>query len=686
MRGGIPLGQNRIEKIADRFTVGIPEEARVHAGDFVSIRPFHVMTHDNTGAVIPKFRSIGCKHVFIPDQPVFALDHDIQNTTPENLAKYEAIEAFAYEHEIVFFKAGTGIGHQIMVEEGFVLPGTLVVASDSHANIYGALCALGTPVVRTDAAAIWATGETWWQVPDVVKVNLTGSLRPGVSGKDVIIALIGFFKNDEVLNCAIEFAGDGIASLSMDQRFTIANMTTEWGALAGVFPYDEVTRAYLYARAESQKARGHRYPRLNKEIIERFEAKVPVPDPDAYYAKEFTFDLGSVTPHVAGPNEVKIITPLPEIEAKKIAIQKAYLLSCVNGRLQDLGEAAAVLKGKKVAEGVQFYLSAASADTENEARRLGYWQTLVEAGARTLPPGCGPCIGLGIGLIEDGETGISATNRNFKGRMGSRSGNIYLASPAVVAASALAGYIAAPAAKPAAKAATGAGPAKKTAPVPKLSGTMREFEAPEPPREKIRIREGFPRMIEGRILLIPKDNLNTDGIYGKDYTYKDNMHPDEMGKVAMLNYDPKFPEIAQKGDILVGGWNFGNGSSREQAATALKYRGIPLVIAGSYSQTYKRNAFNNGYIVIECPKLVKMLRERYASRTEPTIRTELTAKVDFESSEITVEGTAYPFGPLRDVAQELVALGGFEKVLAHRLKERRKMAEEQARKYGQQTS
>jgi homoaconitate hydratase len=174
-------------------------------------------------------------------------------------------------------------------------------------------------------------------------------------------------------------------------------------------------------------------------------------------------------------------------------------------------------------------------------------------------------------------------------------------------------------------------------------------------------------MVEGTLLLIPKDNLNTDGIYGKDYTYRDDMTPEEMAKVAMLNYDPKFQEIAQVGDILVGGWNFGSGSSREQAATALKYRKLPLIIAGSYSQTYKRNAFNNGYIVIECPKLVRELRDRYAGRSEPTIRTELKARVDFESSQITVEGRVYPFGPLRDVAQELVVLGGFESVLAHRL-------------------
>ena len=237
------MGQNRIEKIAQRYAVGLPDRFEVHAGDFLSIRPAHVMTHDNTGAVIPKFRALGATSVFDPSQPVFALDHEVQNRSEENLAKYAAIEAFAREHGIRFFPAGSGIGHQLMVEEGFVLPGSLVVASDSHSNLYGGLGALGTPVVRTDAAAIWATGETWWQVPDVARITFRGRLRPGVSGKDVIIALIGLFNQDEVLNYALEFDGE-VASLSLDQRLTIANMTTEWGALAGVFPCDAVTRAW----------------------------------------------------------------------------------------------------------------------------------------------------------------------------------------------------------------------------------------------------------------------------------------------------------------------------------------------------------------------------------------------------------------------------------------------------------
>ncbi|MBD3163059.1 MAG: homoaconitase [Candidatus Eisenbacteria bacterium] len=645
------MGQNRIEKIAERFAVGRPAGRGVRSGDFLTIAPRHVMTHDNSGAVIPKFRSIGATRVKDPAQPVFILDHDVQNESPENLAKYAAIEEFAREHGIAFFPAKSGISHQIMVEEGFVLPGTFVVGSDSHSNLYGAVGALGTPVVRTDAAAIWATGSTWWQVPEVVRVTLTGALPPGAVGKDVIIALIGFFKGDEVLNCAIEFDGDGLAGLTMDQRLTISNMTTEWGALVGLVPYDETTRAFLLARAEAMARRGDAHPRLTPETIERFERDDPQPDPDAFYAKEFTLDLSSVTPHVAGPDGVKTITPLGEIQEQKVRIDKAYLLSCVNSRLEDIAGAAEVVKGKKVADHVKMYVAAASASIEEEAKRRGHWQALLDAGAIPLPPGCGPCIGLGEGILEPGETAISATNRNFKGRMGSRDAQAYLASPAVVAASAVAGHIAAP----------GSPPPRE------IVGEIREHEAPPTASDRIEILEGFPKRIEGELVLIPKDNLNTDGIYGKEYTYKDDFPPEEMGKVAMLNYDPRFQEIAREGDLLVGGWNFGTGSSREQAATALKFRGIPLVIAGSFSQTYKRNAFNNAFPVIESPLLVRELRKRFAAAEEATIRTGLHATVDFESSRITVEGEAFAFPPLGEVAQELVALSGFEAVLRRRL-------------------
>jgi homoaconitate hydratase len=207
------------------------------------------MTHDNTSAVMKKFKTIGAKRVRDPHQLVFALDHDIQNKEDSNLSKYRAIEAFAKEQAVDFYPAGSGIGHQIMVEKGYVVPGSFVVASDSHSNMYGALGAVGTPVVRTDAAAIWATGEFWWQIPRTVQVVLEGKLPANATGKDVIIALCGLYNNEEVLNAAVEFTGPGVASLSMDARLTISNMSTEWGPLVGWFPCDATTLAFLRKRS-----------------------------------------------------------------------------------------------------------------------------------------------------------------------------------------------------------------------------------------------------------------------------------------------------------------------------------------------------------------------------------------------------------------------------------------------------
>ena len=272
--------------------------------------------------------------------------------------------------------------------------------------------------------------------------------------------------------------------------------------------------------------------------------------------------------------------------------------------------------------------------------------------AAAVPAGCGACIGLGKGTLKDGEIGISATNRNFQGRMGSREALCYLASPVVVAQSAIRGYIAAP----------GQGEVE-------TRGSIEVIDAPARPSAAQEIIEGFPAKIEGRALYLPLDNLNTDGIYGKDVTYRDDITLEQQGQYAMLNYDPEFQSIVQAGDIIVGGRNFGSGSSREQAATALASRGIQLVIAATSSQTYKRNAFNNGFIVIECPALSHDLATRFKSEAKAGVRTIAgpTLTIDFVASAITCDGKTYPFGALSTTAQELVAAGGSENVVRARL-------------------
>lgn len=650
------MAQNIIEKIAQKYAVGIEKDQKVKSGDFISIRPAYVMTHDNTGAVIPKFKSIGAHKLANPRQVVHTLDHNIQDTSEKNLAKYKSIEEFSNSMGADFYPAGRGIGHQIMCEEGYAWPGTVVVASDSHSNMYGGLGVLGTPIVRTDAAAIWATGRTWWQIPLIAKVELNGKLKPGVTGKDVIIALCGFFNKDEVLNYAIEFSGDGLSQIGIDQRITIANMTTEWGALAGVFPIDDITIDWLKERADFIKKRGLAgvpsdadgngvHPRMNDESIIELEKEMFAlkPDSDAFYSKVLTLNLATVVPYVSGPNTVKDMTSIFDIKKLNVKINKAYLVSCVNSRIDDIAEAAQVVKGKKVAEGVEFYIAAASSEVQEKSVQNGDWKVLLDAGAIPLPPGCGPCIGLGAGLLEDGEVGISATNRNFKGRMGSPSAKAYLASPYVVASSAISGRI----------------DYDWDGELSDITASIQIKKKEVSEEEEVKILDGFPEIVEGDLVFCHQDNLNTDGIYPGKYTYIDEFTPEDQAGVVMENYDPKFKEMVKKGDILVGGYNFGSGSSREQAATALKYKGIQLVIAGSFSATYLRNALNNGYLVIEIPELVDKLKKDFGTESL-TVVTGLKAKLDFKNSIITVNGDEYAFSPVGSAAQELIITGGLE--------------------------
>ena len=642
------MKQTVIEKIVQRYV--IHHDTPVKSGDYVTIRPQHVLTHDNTGAVIPKFNEIGKMTVNDPRQPVFALDHNVQSTDEKNLNKYAKIEAFAKKYGIDFYPAKTGIGHQIMCDEGYAFPNTLVVASDSHANMYGGLGCLGTPIVRTDAAGVWVSGEIWWQIPPIAKILLSGKPQPGVTGKDIALALCGLFTNNEVLNYALEFHGDALKHISIEQRLTIANMSTEWGALVGLFPVDNVTRAWYAKRNETIMRRGlmgaasdenmqGKHPRINDKTLKQLQDDILHPDPDAYYTKVIHLDVGSISSIVSGPHAVNKMFTAEEISKKHLPIHKAYLVSCVNGRYEDFVAAANIMRGKKTASGVEFYIGCASKEIQTRLMEEGIWQILLETGAIALPPGCGPCIGLGKGLLEAGQTAISATNRNFKGRMGSKNSEAYLGSPATVALSAIAGYIV----------------ADETA-VHKPNCDIIEYPKPQH-KEAADILKGFPEYIEGKMIFCPQDNLNTDGIYPGKYTYIDTMTPEQQADVVMENYDPDFSHIAQKGDILVGGFNFGTGSSREQAATAFKYKGIQLVVAGSFSETYKRNAINNGFIVIECADLIATLKSKFQKK-DLTIDTALHARIDFIHARIHVGDEQYVFTPLGTAAQRLIIENG----------------------------
>ena len=687
--------------------------------------------------------SIGASKIQNKEQIVMTLDHDVQNKSESNLKKYRQIEEFAKTQGVEFYPAGRGIGHQIMVEEGHAYPGTLAVASDSHSNMYGGIGCLGTAVVRTDAASIWATGKTWWQIPPVARVTFTGFLPKGVTGKDVIVALCGLFNKDEVLNHAIEFTGsdETMRSLPIDDRLTIANMTTEWGALTGLFPVDltlqgwlryKATEAALYRQSELTDNSTHE--RHSHTRIDSYFANPLSADKGAIYAKNLYLDLSTISPYVSGPNSVKIATPLNELATQDIKIDKAYLVSCTNSRASDLAAAAKVFRDAakdaggaipKIANGVSLYVAAASMPEQWAAEAAGDWRVLQEAGAECLPAGCGPCIGLGSGLLEPGEVGISASNRNFKGRMGSTDAKAYLASPEVVAASALKGKIIGPGwyKQPLdwSSVVRGKGDGIKeedrmiTAEeaFEKVIGqldSMVETAEEEIMRRKVKenpkdesltdVLPGFPEKVVGEIVFCDADNINTDGIYPGKYTYQDDVTVEKIAEVCMSNYDPRFSSIAKEGDILVSGFNFGCGSSREQAATAILAKKIPLVVAGSFGNIFSRNSINNALMGVEVPKLVERLRYAFPAITSErlakdivelsnnresldspppapqttsesekilTRRTGWTFSWDVRRSKVEVqEGNGGPkwsqkVGELPPTVQEIIARGGLEK-------------------------
>ncbi|PLW28200.1 hypothetical protein PCANC_21433 [Puccinia coronata f. sp. avenae] len=643
------------------------------------LRPEHVMTHDNTSPVISKFNAIGTSLISNPCQPVFTIDHDVQNNSPKNLKKYARIETFAHQQHVDFFPPGRGISHQIMVEERYTFPGLLMVPSDSHSNMYGGIGCGGTPVVRTNAAAIWATQQTWWQVTEIVKVELKGPFPLGLTGKDIIVALCGSFNQDKVLNTAIEFVGNGVKGLSVDKRMAISNMTTEWGALAGEFQINKVLvkwytqlLAMRHASAEIKTQSGpsvaSSHPCLS---LERVQALLRVAqelqaEPDAYYSKTLTLNLCTLVPHVSGPNSVKLSTLLPELEARGIAIQKAYLVSCFNSRLSDLTAAAEVMRGKRKAPGVEFYVAAPSSLVQAQAERSGVWAALVAAGAKTLPAGCGPC----IGLLEKGEVGISATNHNYKGRMGHPLAQAYLASPGVVVAGKICGLSPSP---------SHVAPSKPTISIVEhLKSAAGSASAKANPQvtEPLLLTH-FPPTFRGPLVFAPANNINTDRIYPGRYTYRDEILPDEKAGVVMENYNPTFAgtlrallppvssgspneqkktttdasltEQAQRsrrtgeGVVLVAGANFGTGLSRKQAATALRNAGIPLVFAASFGKIFKLNAINNSLVCLESKHLVCFLHQHFppSSRAEnensQTVVTRCSLSLNARTGSVTVE-------------------------------------------------
>ena len=400
--------------------------ASVEAGQLIEAKLDLVLGNDITAPVaITEFDKAGLTQVFDKDKIAIVLDHYTPCKDIKSAELCLQARNFAHKHNITnFFDVGQmGVEHALLPEKGLCAPGEIIVGADSHTCTYGAVGAFSTGIGSTDMAAAMATGLLWFKVPAAIKVTLKGKLQPYVSGKDVILHLIGEIGVDGALYQSLEFTGEGVASLSMDDRFTISNMAIEAGGKNGIFPVDEKTMEYISGR-------------VNRPC-EAFEA-----DPDAIYAREVVIDLDKLEPTVAMPHlpeNTKVVS-----EVAGLPINQVVIGSCTNGRISDLRAAAAVLKGRKVAGGVRCIVIPATQEIVLQAMQEGLIQTFIEAGCAVSTPTCGPCLGGHMGVMAEGERTVSTTNRNFVGRMGHVTSEVILASPAVAAASAVAGCVADP--------------------------------------------------------------------------------------------------------------------------------------------------------------------------------------------------------------------------------------------------
>jgi 3-isopropylmalate/(R)-2-methylmalate dehydratase large subunit len=419
---GLTLAEKILARASGRESVA-PEEIVVASVDVA-------MSHENADLVRKSFREIGVARVWDPERIVIIFDHRVPAESEKTATTHKAIREFVREQGIRnFYDVGRGgICHQVLAEHGHVLPGMVVVGTDSHTTTHGAFGAFAAGIGATEMAGVWTEGTLWFKVPQTFRILVGGELGPWVSAKDLILYIIGKLGADGADYRAVEFDGPVIRNFSIASRMVLSNLAMEMGAKVAFAPVDDKLIEYLSSRT------GSRIP-----MSPSYE-----PDADAHYEKVIEIDASEVLqdPVVACPHSVDNVKPLSKLG--DIAVNQAVLGSCTNGRLEDLAIAARVVEGHKVHPNTRLIIIPASQSIYLEAIRLGYLQKLVEAGAMINPPGCGPCVGVHQGILAAGEVCISSTNRNFIGRMGSKDSDVYLASPAVVAASAIAGHIAHP--------------------------------------------------------------------------------------------------------------------------------------------------------------------------------------------------------------------------------------------------
>jgi len=566
-------------------------------GTIVFKKPDIVLTHDNTASIKNTFEKMGGKKVADPNQLLIVLDHNAPPTTAKLATQYQTVRDIVTEQKIEkFYDAGKGICHQIMSYHA--QPGMIIVGSDSHTCTAGAFNSMAAGIDRTEAAGIWKRGETWFRVPESIKITLTGKLKPNVFAKDISLWIIGMIGSDGADYMSIEYHGDGIKNLTIAQRMTLANLASEMGAKNAVFPPDQVLADFY----------GGKLP--NKPIWA---------DEDATYAKKIEINLDELFPVIAAPHQVDNVKALSEVQGTPV--HEGLIGTCTNGRLEDLQIAATILKGKKVKDGFQLLVTPASREIYQQAINEGLISIFLDAGANVLSPSCGPCLGTGQGIPADGYNVISTANRNFKGRMGNPNSNVYLASPATVAASSITGVI--------------------TDPRGIVANDKYIYSKKQ--GNTIEIDENDNRKINGVWNYKDADHLNTDQMFAGNLTYS-VLSSDAQSIMPHLfaGFDKNFSKNLTSGDIIIAGENFGCGSSREHPAVGLANANVKAVIVKSTNRIFYRSCINQGLALIVNPNIVNA----YSKGDK--------VDIDFVNGIVIINNEKIKFAPLPDKLMQII--------------------------------
>lgn len=569
------------------------------AGAIVFARPDIILTHDNTSSIYKTFQKMGGKNVADPDQLLIVLDHNAPPCDAKLATQYQEIRDIAEQQGIKkFYDAGKGICHQIMAYHA--RPGMIVTGSDSHTSTAGAFNAMAAGIDRTEAAGIWKRGETWFRVPESIKITLRGKLNEGVYAKDLALWIIGMRGSDGANYMSVEFHGEGVQNLSISDRMTIANLASEMGAKNAVFPADRVLEEFLGENIKGVWA-----------------------DEGAKYSEEIEIDLTQIFPVVAVPHNVDNVRSVAEM--KDTVVHEGLIGTCTNGRIEDLRIAADILKGKTIKNGFQLNIVPASRDIYMQAIEEELIPVLLNSGANVLSPSCGPCLGTGQGIPANGHNVISTANRNFLGRMGNKDAFIYLASPATVAYSALSGLITNPQAK----------------------AVKEKYPFTAPQSKTVRINGGEDRKIGNVWNYADVDNLNTDQMFAGKHTYNvQSSDPAAIMDYLFEDFDPAFRKNVSTGDYIIAGDNFGCGSSREHPSVGLAYAGIKAIIVKSVNRIFYRSSINQGLLLIVHRDAV----EAYKPGEE--------VNVSFDKGEIIIGNKTFSFDPLPDKLKQIIDMKG----------------------------